>query len=126
MVGQRLGRWRGVAGRVEAGVADMHGLHRQAAAAARSSPRAWPRRSYSGAGNDRRSWLLDSGDPGFGGVSLGAEAVWASRATPRSPSVHIRPFSLRPNFLSRRHPVLASSRAILPRIHSDQPRPSFQ
>lgn len=45
-----VGRWRGVAGRVEAGVADMHGLHRQAAAAARSSPRAWPRRSYSGAG----------------------------------------------------------------------------
>ena len=53
MVGQRLGRWRGEAGRREAGVVDKRGLCQCAVAVMKSSLRPWPRRGCSGAGNDR-------------------------------------------------------------------------
>lgn len=53
MVGQRLGRWRGEAGRREAGAVGKRGLRQRAAAATKSSLRSWPRRGCSGAGNDR-------------------------------------------------------------------------
>lgn len=101
MVGQRLGRWRGGAGRREAGAAAGAGLRRGAAAAAKSFLRPWVPRGFSDAGSDRRSGLLASRLRNSGRLSTGAEALQAPGAGPGSPLSSPAPSSLPPPSSSR-------------------------
>lgn len=104
MVGQRLGRWRGEAGRREVGAAARLGLRPGAAAAAKSFLRPWAPRGFSDAGNDCHSGLLASQPLNSSSISTGAEALQASGAAPGSPLSSPVPSSLPPPFFSRLPP----------------------
>lgn len=126
-----MGRWRGEAGRREAGAAVRRGLRRGPPAAARSSPRPWPGRGCSDAGKDRRSasrlWAGSSGR-----ASSGAAAVpflLLLRLIP-SPPLSSRslllsiPFSrLRPVLASRRHPAPGRVRSARPSSSASRAAP---
>lgn len=85
MVRQRLERWRGEAGRREAGAAVRLGLRGGAAAAVRSFLRPWAPRGFSDAGNDHHSGLLASRPHNSSRICTGAKALQASGAAPGSP-----------------------------------------
>lgn len=101
-----MGRWRGEAGRREAGAAARRGLRRGAAAAARSSLRPWPRRGCSDAGKDRRASRPLA--PELRPPMLRGRGRALLPAHPLSSPVT----SLRPPFFSLLGPALASRRAL--------------
>lgn len=117
MVRQRLERWRGEAGRREAGAAVRLGLRGGAAAAVRSFLRPWAPRGFSDAGNDHHSGLLASRPHNSSRICIGAKALQASGAAPGSPLSSPTSSSLPRSFSSLR-PVLASCRVTLPRAGS--------